>query len=90
MPFKVGFDPMLAVTVKALLVAFTLVVGGCFAMWPAEVLRRFDIWNGRTVSADEEAGLNPRRDAALYALRRMGMFLVVMTCYLIYLWNKTP
>jgi hypothetical protein len=76
MPFKVGFDPMLAVTVKALLVAFTMVVGGCFAMWPAEVLRRFDIWNGRTVSADEEARLNPRRDAVPMRYAEWACFLL--------------
>lgn len=80
---------MIDVLVKVLLLAFAFAVGGCFAIWPSEVVRRLDIWGGRRVRPTTPQGPNPRKYAGALSLRQIGILLIALTCYLIYLWIRT-
>jgi len=81
---------MIESVVEGLLLSFTLLVGGCFAIWPSKVMERFDTWRGGpSGSAAKEKGLHIREHAALHALRLMGILLLSLTCYQVYLWIRT-
>ena len=80
---------MIDVLVKVLLLAFAFAVGCLFAIWPSRVIRRFDIWGGRSVSAATMPGPNSRKYANALSLRQIGMLLIALTCYLLYFWIRT-
>jgi hypothetical protein len=86
---QLGGVSLIDVLVKVLLLAFALAVGGCFAIWPGEVIRRFDIWGGRNARAATTPGPNTSKYAERHALRQMGIWLFVLTCYMVYLWIRT-
>lgn len=77
---------MLDQAVKLLIVLFALAVGSCFAFWPGRVLQRFTLWRGYSVESRDDESSNIRKEYTLLWFRQMGVFLLGLTCYAIYLW----
>ena len=80
---------MIDLLVKLLLLAFAVAVGGCFAIWPMQVIRRFGSWRGRSMEATTAQGPDHRIYAQVSSLRQIGILLIALTFYLIYLWIRT-
>ena len=79
---------MIDLIVKLLLLMFAFAVGGCFAFWPQRVNRQFERWRGSSVESAEDGRMSIRQSAAVYTINRVGVLLIVLVSYLVYLFGS--
>jgi hypothetical protein len=72
--------------VKLLIIIFAFVVVGCFAFWPQELGRIFNRWRGPGVEPAEPRGANLRKTVETIWFRQIGVLLITLTAYVVYLW----
>ena len=81
---------MIDLTIKMLIVLFALAVGSSFTFWPEKVSQRFDQWRRQTVElSGKKRGSIISKAAKVIWFRQIGVLLIALTCYAIYLWIRT-
>ncbi len=80
---------MIDFVVKVLLIMFSLAVGGWFALWPEDVNQSFQRWREGNVKSSEGRAASIQKRAEVLSIRPIGLMLVGLTGYLIYLWIST-
>ena len=77
---------MIDFIVKLLILMFAFVVGGCFAFWPQELSRHFNRWRNPRLEPVEPRGTNLRKRVEVIWFRQIGVLLIALTAYVVYLW----
>jgi hypothetical protein len=83
---------MLDLTVKLLILIFCFSIGCCFIFWPENVLRFISQHHKRQnqskMNNTTSGSLALKSLAHVIWIRQMGIFIIGLACYAVYLWIR--